>query len=83
MIVCQCKGTTDAVVRRAVRAGASTIGEVGAMCLAGTECGGCHETIAQIILSERLSMTSSSEATRPDPGTQNALEPEPASTVAA
>lgn len=52
MIVCQCKGTTDAAIRRAIRAGASTVGEVGAACLAGTECEGCHETILQLIRSE-------------------------------
>lgn len=52
MIVCQCKGTTDAAIRKAVREGATTVGAVGAACSAGTECEGCHETIARIISSE-------------------------------
>ena len=53
MIVCQCKGTTDTAIRKAIRQGATTIGEVGAACLAGTECEGCLETIAKIISEER------------------------------
>ena len=53
MIVCQCKGTTDAAIRKAVREGATTIGEVGAACMAGIECEGCLETIARIISEER------------------------------
>jgi bacterioferritin-associated ferredoxin len=54
MIVCQCKGVSDAAVRRAVREGASTVEEVGWACKAGTDCGGCHPTIVQIICAERL-----------------------------
>jgi bacterioferritin-associated ferredoxin len=53
MIVCQCKGITDDAIRAAVREGACTIGEVGAACLAGTECECCHEAIATIIEEER------------------------------
>ena len=53
MIVCQCKGVTEASVRRAVRAGALTIGEIGFACLAGTECGACHEVLEQILQAER------------------------------
>jgi bacterioferritin-associated ferredoxin len=54
MIVCQCKGVTEAAVRKAVRAGALSIGEIGFACLAGTECGACHEILEQILRSERL-----------------------------
>ena len=53
MIVCQCKGTTEAAVRKAIRAGASTVAEIGCACLAGTDCGGCHETLVKILSSER------------------------------
>ena len=53
MIVCQCKGVTEAAARRAVRAGALTIGEIGFVCLAGTECGACHEILEQILQSEQ------------------------------
>jgi bacterioferritin-associated ferredoxin len=52
MIVCQCKGTTDAVVRKAIRNGARTVGEIGAMCLAGTDCEGCHDTLIGILRAE-------------------------------
>jgi bacterioferritin-associated ferredoxin len=53
MIVCQCKGITEAAVRRAVREGATSVEEVGWACKAGTDCGGCHPTIVQIICAER------------------------------
>ena len=53
MIVCQCKGVTDTTVRKAVRAGASTVAEIGCACLAGTDCGGCHETLVKILCSEQ------------------------------
>lgn len=53
MIVCQCKGTTEATVRKAIRAGASSVAEIGCACLAGTDCGGCHETLVKILSSER------------------------------
>jgi len=53
MIVCQCKGTTDAAVRKAIRKGAATIGEIGFLCGAGIECGGCHETLEAMLREER------------------------------
>lgn len=53
MIVCQCKGTAELTVRKAIRAGATTIGEIGAACSAGAECGGCHQTLEQLLHSER------------------------------
>jgi bacterioferritin-associated ferredoxin len=52
MIVCQCKGTTDVAVKKVIRNGARTIGEISAACLAGTECEGCHDTLIQILKSE-------------------------------
>jgi bacterioferritin-associated ferredoxin len=56
MIVCQCKGTTDEAVRKAVRSGASGVGEVSFLCGAGADCGGCHETIEALIRDEREKM---------------------------
>ncbi len=53
MIVCQCKGVTEETVLKAVRSGASTVAEIGCACLAGTDCGGCHETLVKILCSER------------------------------
>ncbi len=64
MIVCQCKGTTDAAVRKAVREGATTIAEVGAACSAGTECEGCHETIAKIIAQEAEKCTETQKSSK-------------------
>jgi bacterioferritin-associated ferredoxin len=61
MIVCQCKGTTEAMVRRVIRAGASSLGEIGFACLAGTDCGGCHETLERILRSERPETKSDSD----------------------
>jgi bacterioferritin-associated ferredoxin len=52
MIVCHCKGISDKTIRRAVREGAHTIDEVGVSCRAGTECGGCLDTIRWLIHSE-------------------------------
>ena len=56
MIVCQCKGTTDDAVRKAVRSGASSVGEVSFLCGAGADCGGCHETIEALIREVREKM---------------------------
>ncbi len=61
MIVCQCKGTTDAAVKKAIRNGARTVGEIGAACLAGTDCEGCHDTLIQILKSELQSETETAE----------------------
>lgn len=52
MLVCLCKVVNDTTVRAAVRAGAETTDEVGAVCGAGTGCGGCKTHIEEIIESE-------------------------------
>ncbi len=65
MIVCQCKGTTDATVRKVVREGARTVAAVGAACSAGTECAGCHETIAKIISEETKACTETPKSSKP------------------
>ena len=48
-IVCLCNRVSDRRVRRCVDGGAETVDEVGAACGAGTTCGGCHDTIDDII----------------------------------
>ena len=48
-IVCLCNRVSDRRVRRSVDAGAETVGDVGVACGAGTTCGGCHDTIDEII----------------------------------
>lgn len=49
MIVCQCKGVTDADIRKAIREGAVTVEQVGLACRAGTDCGGCKPTIEYLL----------------------------------
>ncbi len=53
MIVCHCKGISDRDIRAAVRAGAGSVAAVGARCAAGTDCGGCHAVIDEILHAER------------------------------
>ena len=52
MIVCHCNATTDREIRRAVRSGASSLREVSRTCGAASGCGGCAETVLEIISSE-------------------------------
>ena len=52
MIVCQCKGLTDRAIRRMVRDGAHSRGEIARICSAGSNCGGCAPTIDKIIETE-------------------------------
>jgi bacterioferritin-associated ferredoxin len=49
MIVCVCRRVSDQQIRAAVDCGARTVDEVGEVCRAGTGCGACHESIADII----------------------------------
>jgi bacterioferritin-associated ferredoxin len=49
MIVCQCKGISDRVIRSAVAAGADTVPAVERACGAGTDCGGCRLAVAAVV----------------------------------
>ena len=49
MYVCLCKGVSDRTVRACIRDGATTVGEVGAGCGAGTDCGSCRGMIRDLI----------------------------------
>ena len=49
MFVCMCIAVTEKEIRDCVRAGARTVEEVGDCSMAGTGCGGCHETIEMIL----------------------------------
>ncbi len=53
MFVCHCIGVREGEIRRAVRAGASTLRQVARACGAGTGCGGCSPLVAEIVASER------------------------------
>lgn len=49
MYVCICQAVTEAQVNRCIAEGASTIGDVGERCGAGTGCGSCIERIADLL----------------------------------
>lgn len=52
MLVCHCNAISDRTIRKVVRAGAATADEVGFACGAGSCCGGCQDSIQQIIHAE-------------------------------
>lgn len=45
MYVCICAATSETELREYIEDGARTVEEVGEMCGAGTNCGGCVDTI--------------------------------------
>jgi bacterioferritin-associated ferredoxin len=53
MIVCHCYCVSDREIRACARQGASSVGDVGRACEAGTGCGGCRPEIAAILDGER------------------------------
>ena len=65
MLVCHCNGVSDRTVRRMIRNGARTASQVGEACGAGTCCGGCVQTIDEIIHAE--SSASEHEVIQPVP----------------
>jgi bacterioferritin-associated ferredoxin len=52
MYACLCFGITERVVREHVREGARSLEEVGRVCRAGTDCGGCLAKIERLIVEE-------------------------------
>jgi bacterioferritin-associated ferredoxin len=49
VIVCSCTGVTHRTVQATVAAGAASCEDVGRLCGAGTGCGGCWETIRELL----------------------------------
>lgn len=49
MIVCQCAGVSDGMIRQMVRDGAGTVAEIGRRSGAGLCCGPCRREIASLI----------------------------------
>ncbi len=49
MIVCHCEQVNDRTIDHAIAAGATDIEAVTSACRAGRDCGGCHETIADLL----------------------------------
>ena len=54
MVVCHCEAVNDGRIRAEVRSGAQSVVEVMLRCRAGTTCGGCRPTIADVVADERL-----------------------------
>jgi bacterioferritin-associated ferredoxin len=50
MMVCLCEGVSERKIRRSIDHGAATITDVTAACRAGGSCGGCHATIADLLV---------------------------------
>ena len=49
MIVCSCHAVTDREIQRAVGAGGRTPRQIAQMCGPGSGCGGCRETVHELI----------------------------------
>jgi bacterioferritin-associated ferredoxin len=58
MIVCLCKGVSCGTVRQAIGEGAMSVEEVGRICGAGTDCGGCQGAIEDLLEREAPSVSS-------------------------
>ncbi len=53
MVVCLCQGVSEKQVREAIANGATSRKKVTRACGAGAGCGGCHESIRDIIREHR------------------------------
>ena len=53
MIVCHCKAVTDRTIRSLLRKGVCSLSEVCRASEAGRSCGGCIQTIDQLVMSEK------------------------------
>jgi bacterioferritin-associated ferredoxin len=65
MFVCHCRGVSDRIVKAAVAAGDRTVEDLAVSCGAGTDCGGCHRALAQLLGSvdrELVSVGASADA---------------------
>lgn len=49
MVVCHCKAVNDAVIRRLIESGNETAAAITERCGAGSDCGGCTETIQWLL----------------------------------
>ena len=50
MLICSCKAVSARTVRAAIVDGADSIEAVGRRCGAGTDCGGCHLLIEELLV---------------------------------
>ena len=49
MYVCHCRAVSDSAVRAAAAAGDRTVDDLGESCGAGTDCGGCHPLLEELL----------------------------------
>jgi len=49
VIVCHCNAVTDRAIRACALEGACSLEEIGECTGAGTNCGGCHSAIAEVV----------------------------------
>ncbi len=55
MLVCHCESVNDRRIRKAIKAGATTVDEIGERCGAGTSCGGCLLLVERLLEAHRPS----------------------------
>jgi bacterioferritin-associated ferredoxin len=55
MIVCECRGLTDAQIRALVRAGWDTLPLLETVCGVGASCGDCRQALAAMLDQETMS----------------------------
>ena len=53
-VLCQCMNVTESEIKRAIRAGASTVDAIGEHCEAGTGCGSCRGGIEVLLQEAKL-----------------------------
>jgi bacterioferritin-associated ferredoxin len=75
--VCHCRVVSDHRIRTAIAGGARSVDEVGAVCDAGTGCGGCHPAIEDL-LAEAVLAVREPELLRARQARRRRLAPVPA-----
>jgi bacterioferritin-associated ferredoxin len=50
VLICSCKNVSERTVRAAIADGAASVEDVGRRCGAGTQCGGCHLLIEELLV---------------------------------
>ena len=49
MVVCHCEAVNDRVIRATLDAGSMSLPDIAAACGAGSQCGGCVDTIRSLL----------------------------------
>ena len=60
MYVCHCRAVNDRTVRAAADAGALTVDDLMRSCGAGTDCGGCHSVLQELLATSTATTTAGS-----------------------